>query len=170
MRPTTPLHILISFVIAALFGCDSPQKPAPAKVHIVKDLASRPEPLGVMIDRIATDFDIPPVIAFNLVDTESAFDENALSKTNAVGLAQVLRSTARAECGIEKLHILAKPNNNLRCGFSYLAKLKSQFGSWDKALIAYNAGPGIMQNPKRNPSRYVEGVLYAKSILKGFKS
>jgi soluble lytic murein transglycosylase-like protein len=150
------LTLLLTFVIS---GCtEEVQKLPPPKVV-------REEPLGVMVDRIAVKFDHPPMMARKMILEESSLNPNALSKTNAVGLAQVLRSTAASECGVKKLHELAHPEVNLTCGFFYLAKLKKRYGTYWSALIAYRSGPGILENPKRNPKLYREGQLYAKRIL-----
>lgn len=126
------------------------------------------EPLGVLIDRVATEVGLHPSLAFALISEESNFNPNALSSTNAVGLTQVLRSTAKSECGIKELKHLADEEINIRCGLSYLKKLRNKYGTLEKALISYNAGAGNMLNPKRDPKKYQDAVKYTKRIMTKF--
>lgn len=122
------------------------------------------EPLGVLIDRVATEVGIHPSLARSLVQQESSFNPNALSKTNAVGLTQVLRSTAKSECGIPELEKLANKEENLRCGFGYYKKLEDTHKSSTKALYAYTQGAKFVNKPSPKT------VIYARTILSRFKS
>lgn len=155
-----PVTLLLLFSIVVVCGCNEPQKPP----------VSRHEPLLDKIERIAKANQIPPDLAMLLVGAESHFNENALSPTNAVGLTQVLRSTAKGECKVRTLTKLAEVDTNLDCGFKYLRKLRGQTGSWRGALISYNAGPGNFANPKLDPKKYRDGVKYAEGILRKVKS
>lgn len=77
---------------------------------------------------------------------ESGFDPDARSRTGAIGVMQLLPSTARRvaeemgdSCRADRLHV---PTNNLELGAHYLAKLLTMFrGSVVLAVAAYNAGP-----------------------------
>ena len=80
---------------------------------------------------------------------ESAFDPSARSDAGAVGLMQLLPSTAR-EMGVVS-DKLADPEQNIRAGTMYLAKLRDTYfndaslqpaNRSDFILAAYNAGPG----------------------------
>lgn len=151
---------LIAFFIACFTGCSSPP-PIKAKTEIVKDLV---EPLGVKIDRIATKHNVPPTLARALVEVESSFNDSALSRTNAVGLLQILRSTARSECKIVKLKHLADEDINLDCGFSYLSKLKSNHGTWYRALISYTQGAKFVDKPSLASRQYAMKILRKANI------
>lgn len=159
------IAFFISFVIALHFsGCSTPE-PRPVNRKLVQDLA---EPLGVKIDRIATRYDIKLRTAHRLIEQESTRDPNAISPTGAIGYAQVLRSTAKTECGVKELYLLAHPEINLNCGFLYLSKLQKRYGEY-WGLVAYNAGPGIMLNPKgykNGPKKYADALKYASAILR----
>ena len=161
MKPKQLITFISCFVIATLLSACSTPPPAKANTKIVKDLV---EPLGVKIDRIATKHNVPPTLARALVEVESSFNDSALSKTNAVGLLQVLRSTARSECGVTKLKHLADEDTNLDCGFFYLSKLKKNHGSWYRALIAYNQGAKWVNKPDVETKKYAMAIIRKAKI------
>lgn len=156
MRHKQLITFLLSFVIATLLSACSSPEPRPVRKELVKDLA---EPLGVKIDRIAEKHNVPPTLARALVEVESSFNDSALSKTNAVGLTQILRSTAKGECGITKLKHLADEETNLDCGFQYLSKLKSNHKTWYRALISYNIGAKFVDKPTIQAKQYAMKIL-----------
>lgn len=90
-----------------------------------------------------------------LVQAESSGDPNAVSPKGALGLTQVMPTTApeiAAELGDEKFlqmseaerkKYLKDPAVSLRYGTHYLNKMLRRYdGDLEAALIAYNAGPG----------------------------
>ena len=87
-------------------------------------------------------------LLWGLVRQESRFDPRAVSKSNALGLAQLLPGTARDVAGA--LHesftadtLLFEPDRALRYGAFYLHQLMERFENVTPvALTAYNAGPG----------------------------
>jgi soluble lytic murein transglycosylase-like protein len=84
---------------------------------------------------------IDPELAFRLVRLESEFNTHAVSKVGAVGLTQLMPSTARLfEKGVTR-EDLFNPQTNLRVGFHYLRNLLGQYkGNVHLALLAYNRG------------------------------
>jgi len=87
-------------------------------------------------------------LLWGLVRQESRFDPRAVSKSNALGLAQLLPGTARDVA--RALHesftadtLLFQPDRALRYGAFYLHQLMERFENVTPvALTAYNAGPG----------------------------
>jgi soluble lytic murein transglycosylase-like protein len=79
----------------------------------------------------------PRALVLSVVETESAFDSEAVSRTGAVGLMQVMPNTA-ADYGVK--NGLREPENNVRVGMLYLRDALRAFGRLDQALAAYNAG------------------------------
>ncbi|WP_246027533.1 lytic transglycosylase domain-containing protein [Novosphingobium umbonatum] len=79
---------------------------------------------------------------------ESQFSYNALSRTNARGLMQLMPTTAaetarRIGLPFSTEALTADPSYNLALGNAYFARLLSSFnGSYPLAVAAYNAGPG----------------------------
>jgi soluble lytic murein transglycosylase-like protein len=99
--------------------------------------------LAVSIYDIAIAEGIDPKIAFALVGVESDFTSHAVSSVGAIGLAQLMPSTASwLEPGIAR-NALFDRDTNLRLGFRYLHLLLEQYkGDLRLALLAYNRGPG----------------------------
>ena len=121
--------------------------------------------LAETIQEAASDNGIDPKIAFGLVRAESSFRNAATSTVGAVGLTQLMPSTARwLEPGITRSE-LRDPETNLRIGFTYLRQLIDKYeGNVDLALVAYNRGPGTVdkalkrgRNPDNGYAAFVRG-------------
>lgn len=119
-------------------------------------------PYGDEIEAVASRHSLDGLLLAALVEAESSFSPNAVSPVGAVGLTQMLPSTARwlGEGGD-----LTDPDRNLEAGAAYLSKLLEQFnGDIPKALAAYNAGPAAVSHydgvpPFRETRAYVRKVL-----------
>ncbi len=118
-------------------------------------------PYGPEIASMAERFGVDALLLASVVEAESNFDPMAVSPVGAVGLMQVMPTTAGDELG-EQLH---EPAVNLEIGSRYLAGLLTRFqGDLELALAAYNAGPGAVRRfggvpPYRETRGYVEKVL-----------
>jgi soluble lytic murein transglycosylase-like protein len=101
-----------------------------------------PADLATAIYDIAAAEGIEPALAFALVRVESHFIATAVSPAGAVGLTQILPSTAgELQPGVAYLELFDR-DTNLRLGFRYLRKLLDQYdGDVRTALLAYNRGP-----------------------------
>jgi len=103
-------------------------------------------------------------IPVNLLDAvviaESRYDPSALSLKGAAGLAQLMPDIAR-RLGVTNVW---DPIANLRGGAHMLRALLDEFGRFDLALAAYNAGAGRVR-PKRQVPRIPETVRYVSEIL-----
>ena len=90
------------------------------------------------VHELAQRFDLSPSLLEALVWQESRWRENAVSPAGARGLAQLMPGTARY-LGVDPDDPLA----NLEGGARYLREQLDRFdGDLEKALAAYNAGPG----------------------------
>jgi soluble lytic murein transglycosylase len=101
------------------------------------------------ISRVSQGAAIPPDLLQALMREESALDPRALSPTGAVGLTQLMPSTARALARKLKVHgyqtsRLVEPELNIRIGGAYLGELYARFQHPALALASYNAGPGVV--------------------------
>ena len=122
-----------------------------------------PADLAESIYEIAIAEGIDPRLAFGLVSVESDFTRRAISSKGAVGLTQVMPSTAFwLQPGLD-YDDLFEPDTNLRLGFRYLRMLLTQYrGDLRLALLAYNRGPGRVDNILRtggNPSNGYAGAV-----------
>ncbi|HUG02268.1 MAG TPA: lytic transglycosylase domain-containing protein [Longimicrobiales bacterium] len=85
---------------------------------------------------------VEPELAFALVRVESSFRPRAVSSMGAVGLTQVLPSTAfGVDPRLDRTDLFRR-GTNLRVGFRYLRGLIDRYdGDLRTALLAYNRGP-----------------------------
>lgn len=95
----------------------------------------------------------PPVVndwvmVHAIARQESEFDRTRRSHANAVGIMQLLPSTAREEAGILGVQFLsanltADPQYNIQLGDAHFARRMDLYGgSYPLAIASYNAGPG----------------------------
>lgn len=117
-----------------------------------------------MIDQVAEKVSLAPELIHSVVAAESAFEPQAVSPAGAQGLMQLMPATAR-ELGVEDSF---DPEQNLLGGSTYLKRLLGKYhGDLDKALAAYNWGPGNvdrkglaeMPEETRNYLAKVKGLL-----------
>ena len=96
-----------------------------------------------------------------VIEKESQFNPNAVSKSGAIGLMQLMPETAEI-LGVEDPY---EPWENIRGGVSYLRDLFDIFDDdVDLALAAYHAGPGLVRELQRVPS-IPETIEYVDYIL-----
>jgi len=111
---------------------------------------------------------VEPELAFRLVRLESEFNPRAVSKVGALGLTQLMPSTAKLYDASITRDKLFEPDVNLRVGFKYLRTLLDMYkGNVRYALLAYNRGEDAVWRDIRagvNP-----GNGYDLSVLRGYK-
>jgi len=111
---------------------------------------------------------VEPELAFRLVRLESEFNPRAVSKVGALGLTQLMPSTAKLYDASITRDKLFEPEVNLRVGFKYLRTLLDMYkGNVRYALLAYNRGEDAVWRDIRagvNP-----GNGYDLSVLRGYK-
>jgi soluble lytic murein transglycosylase-like protein len=118
-------------------------------------------PFGELIASSARRFDIDPLLILAMIEAESSFDPNAISAAGAVGLMQLLPSTAELFTDEDPFD----PRVNIYAGARYMSVLLEQFnGDIGLALAAYNAGPGnVLKHegvpPFAETRRYVDRVM-----------
>lgn len=111
------------------------------------------------IRQVANRMGVPVDLALALVNQESGFNPNAISKAGAIGLFQLMPTTA-AGLGVDPYNV----QQNIEGGLRYLKQQLDRFGgNRQKALAAYNAGPNAVQKYNGIPP-YKETQNYVKSI------
>jgi TP901 family phage tail tape measure protein len=88
-------------------------------------------------DKIAREEGVDPALLASLIQQESNGNQGARSPAGAIGLTQLMPGTA-ASLGVNP----HDPEQNVRGGARYLRQMIDKFGDEERALIAYNAGPG----------------------------
>ena len=112
--------------------------------------------------RVASEqYGLPPGLLEAVAQVESGFNPSAVSSAGAQGLMQFMPATA-AGLGVDPFD----PESAIDGAARYLSSHLERFGSIEKALAAYNAGPGAVQRhggvpPFAETQRYVAKVLAA---------
>jgi soluble lytic murein transglycosylase-like protein len=123
--------------------------------------AGATNPYSALIEQAAARNGLDPAVLYGLIQQESGFDPSATSSAGALGLTQLMPSTAAAR-GVTEPH---NPAPSIEGGARYLGELLRQFaGNTTDALAAYNAGPGAVQQyggvpPYPETQQYVNNVL-----------
>lgn len=118
-------------------------------------------PYGAQIWQASRRHRVDGLLVASIVEAESGFAPDAVSRKGAIGLMQLLPSTGM-RYGVSDLR---DPRVNLEAGSRYLAWLLREFdGDVEMALAAYNAGPAAVARhdgvpPYRETRRYVRRVL-----------
>jgi soluble lytic murein transglycosylase-like protein len=102
---------------------------------------------------------VDPAIALSIARTESGFRHEARSSHGAVGVFQLMPSTAR-RMGLNPYSL----NDNIKGGIMYYKKMYNMFGSVELALAAYNAGPGNVKKYNAVPP-YGETRRFVSKIM-----
>lgn len=139
-----------------------PRRPQAIAADALVDLPGYGGSVGVfteMARAAARLHDVPEELFLRLVGTESNFRPGARSRKGAIGLAQLMPTTA-ARLGVNP----HDPRQNLEGGARYLRLQYQKFGDWRLALAAYNAGPAAVEKYRGVPP-YAETRNYVRLIL-----
>jgi soluble lytic murein transglycosylase len=116
---------------------------------------------------------LDPALLAGIIWQESTFDPQAVSVAGARGLMQILPSTGRSlakSVGVRyREGTLFEPEMGLRLGARYFRRLLDAFGGRvERALAAYNAGPGragvwSSARPQATAEEFIEGIPYPET-------
>jgi soluble lytic murein transglycosylase len=122
-----------------------------------------------IINRYAAVYKFDPLLVMALVKVESRFVQSAESRRGALGLMQLMPTTAKEMIlrlgEKEKTDLdLVDPEVNIRLGVYYLSLLREEFGpSPITFLAAYNAGPSHVRSWRRQGPLVVETIPYPET-------
>lgn len=119
---------------------------------------------------------LAPELLQAVIAAESGFDAQAVSPRGALGLMQILPSTAQ-EHGVRDsaerpaAQQLLDPRTNIHTGARLLARLQAQFpGRLDLVVAAYNAGAGAVRRAGRQVPDIPETRRYVQTVLGLYES
>lgn len=121
----------------------------------------------------AKEYGVSASLVISIIKTESGFNKNAVSNKGAVGLMQILPTTAKyiaEKLGYGAEFNLFEPETNIEFGVYYLKYLLDKFKSEDIAICAYNAGEGtvlkwgLLRGFSLDKIKYKETLNYYKKV------
>ncbi len=115
-----------------------------------------------LINQVAYRHQVDANLVHAVIQTESAYNSNAISSAGAVGLMQLMPDTAR-RFGVTDRH---DPDQNVDGGTRYLRHLIDMFNpNLDLAVAAYNAGENAVIKYNNSIPPYPETRNYVKQVL-----
>ncbi|WP_061205647.1 lytic transglycosylase domain-containing protein [Leptospira santarosai] len=122
--------------------------------------------LAEIIRRESEKNHLDPFLVQSVIKAESGFKADAISPKGAIGLMQLMPSTANL-LGVDDP---SDPAENVAGGTKFLSDLLNKYKNLDHALAAYNAGPKAVDHyggipPFKETKKYVEKV---KKFYKDF--
>ncbi|MFZ2726760.1 MAG: transglycosylase SLT domain-containing protein [Methylococcaceae bacterium] len=115
-----------------------------------------------LIEQTAAKHQVDVRLVHAVIQTESAYDSDAISPAGAVGLMQLMPQTAK-RFGVEDRQA---PEQNIEGGIRYLRHLMNLFpNDLDLAVAAYNAGENAVMRHNNSIPPYPETINYVKQVL-----
>ncbi|TGM42771.1 lytic transglycosylase domain-containing protein [Leptospira biflexa] len=144
------------------------QLPFPAgldKPNANERIGSRqPDKLLESIESIAEAQGLDPNLVKAMVKAESGFKPKAVSPKGAMGLMQLMPETADS-LGVKDPF---DPEENVAGGVKFLKGLLKEFKDPEKAIAAYNAGPGAVKRYNGIPP-YEETKQYVSKVKRFYQ-
>jgi soluble lytic murein transglycosylase-like protein len=131
------------------------------ELHSAGRRAMAPSELQPLVQDAAAKTGVSEELITAVMQVESGFQPNAVSPVGAQGLMQLMPSTARG-LGVQNAF---DPRQNILGGAEYLRQQLNRFGSVEKALAAYNAGPGAVAKYGGVPP-FAETRQYVNKIMR----
>ena len=134
-----------------------------------------------IVEKYALNYKLDEALIFAVIKAESGFDEKAVSRSGAIGLMQLMPSTAKWIADeIGKVDFsdndLFDAETNIEFGCFYLNYLFKRFNDMKVVICAYNAGETVVgdwldDNGRLNEENilYKETAVYLSKVLKYFE-
>jgi soluble lytic murein transglycosylase-like protein len=149
------------------FETEEPKPVVPA-VPVINPVTEPPS-LAVaspraLADAAADKYGLPRKLVRSVIAAESGFQPKAVSPKGAIGLMQLMPTTARS-LGADP----HDPAQNVDAGTRHLRDLLEKYKGLWHALAAYNAGEGALQKHNGNIPPYPETIQYINKIDRDLK-
>ena len=105
-----------------------------------------PQKYSEYVEKYAKEYQVDKELIYAMIKAESNFRKEAVSNKEAIGLMQILESTANEvakelEKEVTKEELL-NPDLNICLGTKYISNLIKKYNNIELAIAAYNAGIG----------------------------
>jgi soluble lytic murein transglycosylase-like protein len=128
-------------------------------------VAPEPSEVAALINRIALEEGVEDALVHSVIRAESNYNARAVSPKGALGLMQLIPSTAR-RFGVSDPF---DPKDNIQGGVRYLRFLLEYYNNdYAKAVAAYNAGEGAVDKYHGIPP-FPETRSYVIRVAKNLK-
>ena len=137
-----------------------------------------PTKYDYFIEKFSRKYKVRKTLIYAVIKTESDFDKNAKSKSNALGIMQITGETFEWLLNFEaknnkmkkykklKINDLFDPEINIKYGTYFISILLSKYKDEKTALAAYNAGMGRVDYWLKNKSFSEDGITLIKIPFK----
>ena len=119
----------------------------------------------IYIEALCWEYGVDYEMVKAVIQTESDWNHKAVSTSGAIGLMQILPSTAMSEFQTPKQDLF-DPYVNVTVGIKYLAQLNEHFDDLESTLTAYSHGPTVT---KKYSNNYISNNFYVKRVQKNLK-
>ena len=129
-------------------------------------VAGDPTEFRQHITSASSQYNVDPALIEAVIHVESGFDPNAVSKTGATGLMQLMPMTAQDYRVVDRFN----PRQNIYGGVQHLSELMARFdGELPLVLAAYNAGAGAVERHDGIPP-YPETKRHVIKVMNRYNS
>ena len=132
-----------------------------------------PKPYWPDLKKFSSANGLDPYLVASLIRQESEFNPGAVSAKNALGLMQLLPKVGRGVARQVRLRHystpqLFNPSINMQLGTRYFRSMVDQFGGFEYALAAYNAGDDRVKDWQsagkyRDVQEFVESIPFTET-------
>jgi len=118
--------------------------------------------------QMAERYGVDPEVFTRLIARESSWNPNAKGANGEIGYTQIMLETGvDPGYGVKPINDRNDPIDNLRFGAEYLGALVKEYnGDYNKALMAYNGGPGNVNKGTVSDAaqKYAAEVMSGKEV------
>lgn len=116
------------------------------KIHEQILVKLYPKTYSEYVEKYSEEYNVDSLLIYAIIKAESNFKPDVTSKSNAIGLMQLMNTTAEdtaKKLGMEyNQELLKNPETNIQIGTKYFSTLNEKYKNIPVALTAYNAGSG----------------------------
>lgn len=157
--------LFLLFIVLCIFSLSACQVPNGDGSYLSIDQSSGSTDYRSIARQDAIDAGISADLFERQINQESGFNPNAYSSAGAVGIAQIMKSTADS-WNVDPWDPVA----SLNVAAQHMAWYQNTYGGFDKALAAYNGGVAHLVWSENNCAYWLncewpETIHYVKTIM-----